>query len=358
MSSARRLGDAERHLACLCRELIERGHEVFVALRPTNQWQDALDFLPPENFLYVSVRNSFGMLSVRQIARFVEDRKIDILHAHGAKDYLAASVVRRSAGGTKLVLTRHVDRPLKPFHRFALRNVDGAIAVSPVIREHLALIFPADRIFTVMSGIQCDDRAAKAAAVRRKEFRLFHGIDPAGPLIAAVGELKVSNGQRDLVLAANEVVKRFPRCRFVIAGSDPSIDRKFRRELKRLVKVLGLEHQFIWLETMQDTSSVVAAADIIVSLTHTGEVAPAILEAIAAGVAVISTATDDVIGPEDAIAAKDPLALAQAITRYLEDEGLRTRTVDRLQSAVRKRFSVARMIDETECVYRDLQRGL
>ena len=61
--------------------------------------------------MHVSVRNSFGMFSARRITRFVKAHKIDILHAHAAKDYLAASVVCRSAKDTKLVLTRHVDQP-------------------------------------------------------------------------------------------------------------------------------------------------------------------------------------------------------------------------------------------------------
>ena len=69
ISSAKTFGGGERHLVDLCRELTTRGHEVFVALRPTNEWQDRLDFLPPERFLHVSIRNSFGMFSARRIGR-------------------------------------------------------------------------------------------------------------------------------------------------------------------------------------------------------------------------------------------------------------------------------------------------
>lgn len=355
ISSARIPGDAERHLACLARELTKRGHEVFVALRPTNQWQDILD-LPESRFLYVSVRNSFGMLSVRRIARFVEKQKIDILHAHAAKDYLAASVVRRSIGDSSLVLTRHVDRPLKPFHRFALRNVDAAIAVSPAIHEQLALTFPAGRIFTVNNGIACGDQLPPGHDGR--QFRAFHGIDADAPVIVAAGELKVSNGQRDLVLAANEIVKRLPGCRFVMVGRDPSVDRKFRRELKRLVKILGLEGRFVWLDPLDDISSPIAAADVMVSLTHAGGPVSGLLGAMAAGVAVVSTAADDLIGSDQIVPAKDPLALAQAIVRYLEDSSLRASVATRLQASVRERFSVSRMADETESVYRKVRHGV
>src|SRR3954468_2229915 len=123
ISSATRFGGGERHLVDLSRAMIARGHEVFFALRPTNNWQHHLDFVPPENFLHVSIRNSFGMFSAKRIARFIESKEIDVLHAHVARDYVAASVACRIAGGrAKLVLTRHVVFPMKPFHKFAPRN--------------------------------------------------------------------------------------------------------------------------------------------------------------------------------------------------------------------------------------------
>src|SRR5437764_11644474 len=118
ISSATAFGASERHFVDLCRELALRGHDVFVALRPTNEWQAKLDFLPPENFLRTSIRNSFGMFHARRIAGFVDKNAIDILHAHVARDYVAASIASRSAKSVKLVLTRHVLSPMKSFQRF------------------------------------------------------------------------------------------------------------------------------------------------------------------------------------------------------------------------------------------------
>ncbi|HMJ09518.1 MAG TPA: hypothetical protein VK468_10960, partial [Pyrinomonadaceae bacterium] len=56
ISSAKTYGGGERHFVDLCRGLQSRGHEVFAALRPTNEWQGRLDFIPPENVLHVSIR--------------------------------------------------------------------------------------------------------------------------------------------------------------------------------------------------------------------------------------------------------------------------------------------------------------
>ncbi len=239
ISSANTFGGGERHFVDLCRELKRRGHDIFVALRPSNQWQSRLDFIPPENFFHVSIRNSFGMFSAKKIARFVDQNSIDIVHAHVARDYLAASVAVRSTKKAKLVLTRHVVFALKPFHKFALGNVDAAIAVSPRVVRQLERIFPSRKVHLIPNGLDLSSVTPGLRESLSAAFRSDHDIPADSRLVVTLGELKLLKGQRDFVLAANETLKRHPDCRFVIAGKDNSLDQRFRRELRRLVRVLG-----------------------------------------------------------------------------------------------------------------------
>jgi hypothetical protein len=51
-----------------------------------------LDFVPPENILHVSLRNSLGVLSAQKIAEFIVENNIEIVHAHAARDYIPASL--------------------------------------------------------------------------------------------------------------------------------------------------------------------------------------------------------------------------------------------------------------------------
>ncbi len=358
ISSAKTFGGGERHLVDLCRELSKRGHDVYVALRPTSEWQDRLDFLSPENFLHVSIRNSFGMFSAKRIARFVEKNKIDIIHAHVARDYLAASVAARVVRGVRLVLTRHVVFSMKPFHRFALRNVDAAIAVSPAVRVQLERIFPADKIRVIPNGIGFATTSDEARIEMANDFRDLHSIPLDAPLVATLGELRVLKGQRDFVLAANEIVKRIPDAMFVVAGRDNTIDQKFRRELKRLVRVFGMKEKFLWLDWLDDTAPLLAAADVFVSPSHSESFGLAILDAMAAGTAVIATETDgakELIRDENALAPiKDPVILAAKICRLLEDTALRQSMGEKLKIAARENFGLDKMVDATEKLYRGL----
>ena len=358
VSSAKTFGGGERHLVDLSREMALRGHEIYFALRPTNQWQSRLDFLPPENFLHVSIRNSFGMFSAKRIARFIEKNSIDILHAHVARDYLAAGIACRIANGTKLVLTRHVMFPLKPFHRFALRNVDAAIAVSSAVKVQLEKVFSAEKVTLIPNGINSVEKTAEEKKHQADEFRKFHSIPTDSPLVVTIGELLVLKGQRDFILAANEVIKRHPDCWFVVAGKDNSIDQKFRRELKRLVKVFGHEDRFIWLDWLDDISPLLNAADIFVSPSHSESFGLAILDAMAAGTPVVATATDGakelLKGTNALTPVKDPLALANKISEFLDDADGRLALGARLYATAIENYGLAAMADATEAVYKKI----
>lgn len=361
ISSAKTFGGGERHLVDLCRELVKRGQDVYVALRPTSEWQGRLDFLPPGNFLHVSIRNSFGMFSAKRIGRFIEKEKIDVVHAHVARDYLAASVAVRTTKGAKLLLTRHVVFPMKPFHRFALRNVDAAIAVSSAVSGQLHKIFPAEKIRIIPNGIDFTGKTVESKNALAKDFRAMHSIPSDVPIVATLGELKVLKGQRDFVLAANEIVKRIPDVRFVVTGKDNTIDQKFRRELKRLVRVLGMEENFLWLDWLEDISALLAAADIFVSPSHSESFGLAILDAMAAGTPVVATETDgakELITDADALSpVKDPVTLAAKICHLLEDVERRRELGTALQNIARDNFSLTRMVDATEAVYREICRN-
>lgn len=353
ISSARDFGGGERHLVDLCRELSKRGHEIFVALRPTCTWKARLDFLPEENFLTVSIRNSFGMFSAKRIAAFVQHRGIDIVHAHLARDYLAASVANRLASKSKLVLTRHVVFSMKPFHRLALRNVDAAIAVSSVVATELKKIFPPSKIHLIHNGLKFG--GSEDRSVSGNEFRKFHSIPLDAPLIGTVGELKPLKGQRDFVIAADQIVKEFPDARFVVAGLDNTIDKRFRRELKRLVAVFGLEHQFLWLDWLDDLTPLLAALDVYIAPSHSESFGLATLEAMSNGVPVVSTATDGAKEMVDdrtlLVQIEDPIAIAEMVVGLLRSPEKARDTAEKLKNSALSRYSLEKMVDRTEALY-------
>jgi len=354
VSSARTFGGGERHFVDLTRGLSERGHEVYAALRPTCSWKGRLDFLPPERLYQVSIRNSFGVLSAMRIADFVRERKIEIVHAHVARDYIPASIACM-ASPAKFVLTRHLVLPLKPFNRFALKNLTRAIAVSDAVAENLKNVFPSEKVATVYNGVDTRFRKIENGKKLDEEFRVFHNIPSDAPIVGTLGELKELKGQREFVLAAAEIVKAIPDCQFVVVGEDNTIDKKFRLELRRLVRTLELDDRFLWLDWLEDTRPFFAAIDVFVSPSRSESFGLAMLEAMASGAPVVATETDgakQLLGINGRLVRiEDPLDLCRGVTTLLEDRHIRDAAAADSVARAAAMFDIARMIDETNNLY-------
>jgi len=358
INSARTFNGGEQHFVDLCRGLKMRGHEIFAALRASNDWEAKLD-LPPENILHVSLRNSYGVLSANRIAEFVRENNIEIVHAHAARDYISASLACRIAKNAEFVLTHHVVFPLKTFHRFALTNLSKSIAVSNRVETNLKKVFPKDKIVFVPNGIDVESRARLDRRELGREFRSEHNLPFDALLISIVGELKMLKGQRDFILAANIVAQEFAGARFVIVGKDNSARKEFRRELKRLVKIFRIEERFLWLDWVEENSSLLAASDIFVSASHTENFRLAILEAMASGCAIVTTATQGAKETLDETMAKfvpikEPVQLAGAIGEFLTNEKMREDFGANAQIRAREKFDAEKMILEIEKVYQEI----
>ena len=289
-----------------------------------------------------------------KIAEFAREKEIDIIHAHDARDYIPANIASLAAKPAKFVLTRHMLSPLKPFNKFALKNLSKAIGVSEFVGKELQMVFPRHKVSVIQNGLDLENLRDRATL--RHEFRSFHDIGEDVPLIGTLGELRESKGQRDFVLAAPEVIKQFPDCWFVITGLDHTVDKSFRRELRRLAKVLGVGERIIWLDWLDDTAQFYAAIDAFVSPSHAESFGLSILEAMIRGTPVVSTATEgarELLGSTiDLVPLRDPVKLAGAICAALNEN--RDAIGEELRRRAAEKFSLERMLDETEQLYAEI----
>jgi glycosyltransferase involved in cell wall biosynthesis len=358
ISSAVEFGGGEKHIVDVGRTLAGRGHDVFFGLRPTNKWQSRIDYLTPDRILHVSIRNSFGVFSAKRIADFVKENEIDIVHAHVARDYIPASIACVAAKRAKFVLTRHVMFPLKPFNRFALKNLSRAIGVSPAVGDSLRNIFPKEKIHVIPNGIEMDDNDEETRLAKRREFRELHSISMEVPLVGTVGQLVPLKGQRDLILAAAEVVKEVHDAHFVIVGQDNTVDKKFRQELRRLAKVSGLEECILWLDWTDDLTSLFAALDLYLSPSHSESFGIATLEAMASGLPIVATRTDGSLEllkrKELLVPFGEPVRLANRMIELLKDEEKRRSLGDELKHRAYENYSLDKMVDRLEDLYREI----
>jgi len=346
--SAREIGGGERHLADLANALARRGHEVFAALSPASPVRAELRSLPSENIVELPIRNSLNLASALKLSRLVREHQIEIVHAHVARDYpLAALATGRSQA--QLVLTRHVLFPLNRIHKLTLRRTSRVIAVSQAVAESLYTpsIFAPEKIVTIHNGIDVD-RFAGTAKDNATDRRLRVGM---------VGHIAPIKGQEDFVRAAAIMRAHRDDVEFIIAGADKSHSRENRVALEKLISDLKMEHAIKLIGWVDDVASLLSTLDLFVSPARSEPFGLSIVEAMAAGVPVVATASEgarEIIEDDQTgrlVPVGDVEAMATAIVEVLNDRTVRKRLADNALANVQEKFSLDRMVELTIQVY-------
>lgn len=354
-----------------------RGHEVHAALAHDSPLGARLGSLPASNIVNLHLRNALDLKSAWSLSRYIRQHEIEIVHAHMARDYpLAMMATNRAARATKpakrarLVITRHVLFPLNRLHAFTLARVSRVIAVSEAVARSLIQqnIFPPHKLHIVPNGIdltrfdaattnESRETFQQHTSQSRAAFRHSLQLAPDALLVGTVGELRELKGHEEFLLAASRLAPRFPNAHFIIAGSDPTGTNEHRAALERLVAKLRLEERVHFTGWLEDVAPLLSALDVFVSASRNESFGLAIVEAMACGAPVVATATEgarEIVEDEESgalVSIGDVDALAAAVCAVLEDAGKRKRMSAHALQTVRERFSLTRMVEETEKIY-------
>jgi glycosyltransferase involved in cell wall biosynthesis len=359
ISSAASFGGGERYVVDLTNALTARGHELYAALRPRSPLLPQLK-LPRDRIKTLPLRNALDVPSARNLALLVKQNQIEVVHAHMARDYSLAAYAARRNPRAKFIVTRHVLFPLNRLHRHTLSSATRLIAVSTAVANQLRSqqIVKESRIAMVLNGVDVSRFAGVKDRLARSRFLTEKGLASEGLLVGSIGELRTLKRHDDFLKAAAIVAKEVPGSHFVVAGVDTSPSGEVRRELDKLVSVLGLEKKVNFLGWLDDAEQLLGALDVFVSASETESFGLAIAEAMAAGTAVVATATEGAqeVIDEGTTGLRVPIgnveALAQAIKALLLDEGRRVAMGAWAHQAVMERFSLERMVDAIENIYR------
>lgn len=306
----------------------------------------------------VAERHAFDRGVVRRVREAIEDAGAHILVGH---DYKANWALRaaNSQGGRARVAVVHgytaEDRKVRLFEwldRRALRGADAVVAVSPTVADVArAAGVAADRLHTIENGIDVARVAAEAAAGRagvRAELGLAHG----DVLAVSIGRLSPEKGHRVLLEAWARLGPSAPRLALVGDGAS-------RAELERLASRLP-PGRVRFLGWRSDPTACVGAADLAILPSLTEGLPLALLEAMAAGTAIVATRVGGMPAALDGgtcgllVPPGDAIALAGAVEELADSAQGRARLAAAALDRVRAAYDASRQAAALETVYRTL----
>ncbi|MDQ3010310.1 MAG: glycosyltransferase family 4 protein [Acidobacteriota bacterium] len=360
--SAESLGGGERHVIDLTRALIERGHDLHLAVRPNSPLPDEL---PHASITWheLSLRNALDVISARALASIIRQYGIDVLHAHIARDYTFCGIAARMAKPAKPVrffITRHHFNPIKSsaIYAWTIGEARALIAVSDSVRETLVDAFPnyADRVVVVPNWIDAQGNGLLSRNAARESLGLHRRW-----AVAIVGQLTPLKRQELFISAAAKLIKdrHWTDADFLVIGQPGSKeeDVAYANQLCELVNVLGLEDHVRFTGYVNELPARLSAFDVVVVPSQNEAFSLALIEAMAAGCAVIASRVGgmaEIVEHEVTglfLERNDDASLTAAISRLLTDNHLRQKMGSLAQASVIERFDRERVIDRIERLY-------
>jgi glycosyltransferase involved in cell wall biosynthesis len=276
----------------------------------------------------------------------------------------------RLAGGPLLVATKHnlnfIPGQINWFwknilYRLVLNFPDFVIAVSENLRESLIKTYwlQPRHVVTIHNGINIETfRVTQATNRNALLLRNSWGLSPDDFVVCFTGRLVKEKGLMDLLQAIRTVLALHKKCYLLIVGEGTLLD-----QLKSKVKELGVEKHVIFAGYRPDIPNILAGIDVLALPSLTEGLPLSILEAMAAGKAIISTPVGGVRELIESgetgilVPTRNPGAMADAIILLLENEQQRKSLGIMARAFVERNFDMEAMLSKYDLVYRKIMRS-
>jgi len=353
------LGGAEKKLMELVKCMdSNRFQTVVCSLGLGNEIEDEFKQLRKLGVKVVVIprRRRIDLALITRIADLIRTNKIDIIMT----TLFYADVLGALSGkitGVKAIFswetTPSPDWLLKRrlwAYRFAVRFCKYVVAVSQSTARFLIERrgVPAEKVVVIPYGVDLRKYATGDSLKVRREL----GLTKDNQVIGMIARFHPVKGHIYLINAAKEIVKEFPKVKFVFVG-----DGDLRSELEECVRTRNLDKNFVFLGYRSDIPDVIKAFDIFVLPSLYEGFPNVVLEAMASGKPVVATAVN---GTEEAVVEgktgflvppKDSNSLAEILLYLLKNPAKAKKLAQNGRKWAEEHFSLEKQVKSFEQLY-------
>jgi sugar transferase (PEP-CTERM/EpsH1 system associated) len=294
-----------------------------------------------------------------RLAKLLKSRRVDVVHTYSGV-YRDGCLAARLA---RVPVNLHTDQgrfypadswKLRLTHRFMTRLRDRVISVSKELKDYLVneVGLPPEKVTVIYNAVNCNPSHPSG---NPDDLQHELGLNDDCPVVGIVGRLVPVKDHGTLLKATARMFAAVPQVRLLVVGEGP-----LRAELEALARELQIVDRVMFLGHRYDVPNLLPLMDVAVLCSlHEGS-SLTLLEAMAAGRAVVATAVggnpelvlDGVTGL--LVPARSPEALADAIVTLLRDPALRASMGQAGKNRVKEHFSIETMVQSYESLYRSL----
>lgn len=348
------IGGITSYVLALATGLKKRGHSIYIA----SSGGELLFRFIKEDIIYISIpiktKQEISpkiLISMFKLLGLIRQYDIDIVHSNSRTTQVLGTLLDRACGIAH-ISTAHGFFKKRFFRKLFPCWGRKVIAISESVRVHLRDDFGVkeQNIRIIHNGIDVERPKTKDQKPKMEikiKFRLGDG-----PVVGIIARLSEEKAHNYLIEAMREVVDKIPQVQLLIVG-----EGRQKQRLVTLTTTLNLDKNIIFVPQVLDTKEVLSVMDIFVLPSLKEGLGLSLMEAMAAGCAVIGS---NVGGIRSLIQDQyngllveptDSKALAKAILELLQDPEKRQYLGKLAQIFITQNFSQEKMVLETEKLY-------
>jgi glycosyltransferase involved in cell wall biosynthesis len=372
------MGGPALHVAYLTAGLAERGYDTTLVAGSLARGEDSMAFVADElgirverlEQLHREISPFRDAVAIARLALLIRRVRPHILHTHTAKAGAVGRLAALLAGDARPPIVVHTFHghvlrgyfdPVRTagfrlLERWLARMSTALVAVSPQVRDDLVAlgVAPRERFVVVRLGIELEQRVA-AEQDGRGESRRILGIGADRFAVGWIGRMTGVKRTEDVLRAFRRLRDRGVDACLCMIGDGPD-----RPAVERRAHELGVMRDTLFLGYQEEVAPYYAAFDAMI-LPSINEGTPvSAIEALAAGRPVVATRVggvpDVVREGEDGFLVDpgDVDALAERLAQLAADPDLRERLGAAGRARVIPRYSLERLVDDVDRLYRSL----
>lgn len=360
---SRSWGGLEIQALEMSRQLVHRGHQVWLACCPGSRLQHEA---AAEDIRTVAhdVHGYFHPRIAWTLGRFIANQSIDVVHCQLSKDISTlVPAVRLSFKHVPVILSKRVGSYVSkrdPLHRFTYSGVSRVLAISNVIHRNVieTTPVPPERVITLHDSVDTD--LFSPAHVPEGSLRQEYNLSDDLVVVGFVGRFSPGKGHEELLHAADIIRKQRRNVRFLVVGEASYGERQYERKIHGMASIMALEGTVLFTGFRKNIPEVMAAFDLLAFPSHAESFGVVLIEAMAMELPVVSTNCDGVldivVNGETGlyVPPRNAQELAAALLKLIDNPEMRHRMGKAGRARVLEKFDQQKQIDALVEIYRGL----
>jgi glycosyltransferase involved in cell wall biosynthesis len=295
-------------------------------------------------------------VSALKLISLINRKRPDIVNTHSSSDSWVTTIAAKLSGAKpKIIRTRHLSTSISRSYLSRLIYdilPDVIMTTGEEIRQRMIHDnrFDASRIFSIPTGVDLS---------RFNPSNIKPAFKADGFAVGMIGVLRSWKGHMFFIEAIPEILEKIPDAYFYIVGDGPQ-----HENIKNIISGRPFKNRVFMLGYREDIPDVIASLNVVVHPSYANEGVPqSILQAMSMEKPVIASDTGaikEVVMHEKTgllIPPRNPHEIALKVIEVYKNPKQAAAFGKEGRRLVEKYYSMDKMLDKIELLYRNLTRG-